>query len=160
MRPEAQYQQKMSLQMQIYRLIPLSIAVYLVGCAGATTSETYKHELEAAYHINIADSLLVKSILRKATNEYLLIAKQYATTKYYPEAVRKIAMLYCNPRNSLANDSISLYWYHRYLMLQISNEEKENANLCIMLLERNKLLHDELQKLKEVDVQMNKKEIK
>jgi hypothetical protein len=146
--------------MKTYRIILVLIALYLVGCAGENNSGKNKQELEAAYHIKIADSLLIKSLLRKATNEYLFIAKQYSTTKYYPEAVRKTAILYCNPQNTVADDSTSLYWYHVYLTLPISDQEKENANSCIMLLERITSLREELQKMREVDVQMNKKEIK
>jgi hypothetical protein len=146
--------------MKTYRIILVLIGSFLVGCAGTNNSGKNKQELEAANHINIADSLLIKSLLRKAANEYLFIAKQYSTTKYYPEAVRKTAILYCNPQNPVADDSTSLYWYHVYLTLPISDQEKENTNSCIMLLERIKSLREELQKLREVDVQMNKKEIK
>ncbi len=146
--------------MKTYRIIFVLIGLYLVGCAGTNNSEKNKQELEAARHLNIADSLLIKSLLRKATTEYLFVAKQYSTTKYYPESVRKTAILYSNPQNPVADDSTSLYWYHVYLILPISQQEKENANSCIMLLERIKSLREELQKLREVDVQMNKKEIK
>ena len=146
--------------MKTYRFILALIALYLVGCTGMFNSGKYKQEQEAAYHINIADSLLISSSLQKATNEYIFITKKYSTTKYYPEAVRKTAILYSNPQNPIADDSTSLYWYHAYLTLPISNQEKENINSCIVLLERIKLLREELRKLREVDMQMNKKEIK
>jgi hypothetical protein len=146
--------------MKTYRIILVSIAIYLVGCTGANNLGKNKQALAATYHINIADSLLMKSELQKATNEYLYITKQYSTTKYYLEAVRKTAILYSNPQNPIADDSTSLYWYHVYLTLPISNQEKENTNSCIVLLERIKLLREELRKLREVDMQMNKKEIK
>ncbi len=146
--------------MKTYRIILALIALYLVGCTGTNNSGKNKQELEAADHINIADSLLITSLLQKATNEYLFIAKQYSTTKYYPEAVRKTAILYSNPQNPVADDSTSLYWYHVYLTLPISDQEIEITNSCIMLLERIKSLREELRKLREVDVQMNKKEIK
>jgi len=146
--------------MKTYRIILLVVASYLVGCTGTNNSGKNKQELDAAYHINIADSLFIKSLLRKATNEYLFITKQYSTTKYYPEAVRKTAILYSNPQNPAANDSASLHWYHVYLTLPISYKEKEITNSCIMLLEQIQSLREELQKLRDVDVQMNKKEIK
>jgi hypothetical protein len=146
--------------MKTYRIILALIVLYLVGCTGTNNSGKKKQDLEATRHIYIADSLYIKSLLHKATNEYLLIAKQYSTTKYYPEVVRKTAILYSNPQNPIADDSTSLYWYHIYLTLPISNQEKENTNSCIMLLERIKSLREELRKLREVDVQMNKKEIK
>jgi uncharacterized protein YcfL len=146
--------------MTTYKFILALIVLYLAGCTGTNNSAKNKQELEATYHIYIADSLLIKSELHKATNEYLLIAKQYSTTKYYPKAVLKTAVLYSNPQNPVANDSTSLYWYHVYLTLPISEQEKESTNSCIMLLERIKSLREELRKLREVDVQMNKKEIK
>lgn len=146
--------------MKTHRIILVLITLYLVGCTGTNNSGKNKQELDAAYHINIAESLLIKSLLHKATDEYLFIAKQYSTTKYYPEAVRKTAILYSNPQNPAADDSTSLYWYHVYLALPISDQEKEYTNSSIMLLERIKSLREELRKLREVDVQMNKKEIK
>jgi hypothetical protein len=146
--------------MKISRFILALIVLYLGGCTGTNNSGKNKQELDANHHIYIADSLLIKSELQKATNEYLIIAKQYSTTKYYPKSIRKTAILYSDPQNPIADDSTSLYWYHVYLTLPISDQEKESTNSCIMLLERIKSLREELRKLREVDVQMNKKEIK
>jgi hypothetical protein len=143
-----------------HKVILVFLMFYLAGCTGSNYTEQSHEDLIASYHMIIADSLAAKSSLRKATTEYLLITKQYPDTKYYPDAVRKTANLFCDPQNPIADDSTSLYWYHVYLALPVSDQEKENTKVCISLLERIRSLREELQKLRDVDVQMNKKEIK
>jgi|ERR1041385_368284 hypothetical protein len=142
--------------MNKYCLFVILVTSYLTGCTGSK-SIANKEETMAASHMNIADSLAAKSALRKATNEYLLVAKQYPSTKYYTEAVYKTAVLYSNPLNQAANDSASLYWFRVYLSLPNSTEQKEKATIYVTMLERLKLLREELRKLREVDVQVNKR---
>ena len=146
--------------MTIKKIPFIFLIILLPACSGTKYTEQSHEDTIASYHMIIADSLAAKSSLRKATNEYLLITKQYANTIYYPEAVRKSAAMFCDPENPIADDSVSLYWYRHYLTLPVAEKEKQQAEVCINLLERIKTMRDELQKLREVDVQMNKKEIK
>ena len=142
--------------MNKYSLSFIFVISFLWGCA-ASKITVDKAELAAAAHMNIADSLSAKSAFRKATNEYLLITKQYKTTSYYADAVYHAAVLFSNPLNPSASDSASLYWFKIYLTLPIPDQQKEKAVIYISMLERIKLLREELQKLREVDVQVNKR---
>ena len=116
-----------------------------------------REELAAAHHIYTADSLTQKSAFRRATNEYLLITKQYKATKYYAEAAYQTALLYNNPLNPSASDSAALFWFRKSLTLPITEQEKEKANIYIPMLERVMQLREELEKLREVDIKVNKR---
>ena len=142
--------------MNKYCFFVILVTSYLTGCLGSK-SIMNREEIMAASHMKSADSLASKSALRKATNEYLLIARQYSSTTYYAEAVYKAGVLYSNPLNQAANDSASLYWFRVYLSLPNSHEQKEKATIYVTLLERIKVLREELRKLREVDVQINKR---
>ncbi len=122
-----------------------------------TAEMVTKEELAAAHHIYTADSLTQKSAFRRATNEYLLITKQFKATKYYAEAVYQTALLYNNPLNPLASDSAALFWFRKSLTLPITEQEREKANIYIPMLERVMQLREELEKLREVDIKVNKR---
>ncbi|MEO8167338.1 MAG: hypothetical protein ABI623_03765 [bacterium] len=93
-------------------------------------------EDRAEYHMVVADSLEAASSLREAALEYKLVAELYPSTSHYPNAVRNTALLYSNPTNPAADDSLSLQWFQTYLTLSIPREEKVKAEIYVTMLQR------------------------
>ncbi|MER3524286.1 MAG: hypothetical protein C4326_09530 [Ignavibacteria bacterium] len=109
---------------------------------GATIEDNA--EARAEYHMQIADSLESLQMLRGAALEYKLVAELYPNTSHFPNAVRNTALLYSNPANPAADDSLSLQWFQTYLTLPISRDERVKAEIYVTMLKRITTLRREL----------------
>lgn len=112
------------------------------GCAALIPER--RAEQEAERHISLAESLEKASSLKEATREYALVAENYPSTRYFPEAVRKAALLYTLPSNPAANESEALRWLQTYLTLPISEEEKHHVRLHMALVRHAQSLKDRI----------------
>jgi hypothetical protein len=126
---------------------PVAVTVTILAfcafrCAG-TFSES-DTETRAGYHMRLADSLQTELALRAATMEYTTVAQLYPQSGYYADAVRNAALLYSNPLNPLMNDSLSLYWFERYLSLRPPREERAKAEVYVTMLNRIMQLRAEI----------------
>lgn len=103
-------------------------------------------EVQAQRHMAIADTLERASALKKATDEYLLVAERFPSTSVYAIAVRKVGLLLGSPANLAANDSASLFWLNKYLTLTESPEEKQFVGMYIGMVDRMSALRDSLER--------------
>ncbi len=95
-------------------------------------------------HMTIADTLEQANLLAEASLEYTLAAQLYPSSEYYPMAVRKAAFLYSDKRNPARNDSVSIFWFNRYLELPLSAEQREITVLYLQLREEASTLRNSL----------------
>jgi hypothetical protein len=121
----------------------LGWAVFLTaGCSGlAGRSDA---DLRAGRHMKTADSLESVSQLREAALEYVIVAELYPSTAYYPEAVRKAALLLSNLMNSAPDDSVALHWARVYLHAAPSIGRQTEAKSYVELMERIVQLRHEI----------------
>jgi len=94
---------------------------------GCTKPEIFKESDErspADRHMQLGEALEGKQMLREATFEFTLVAELYPTSEYYPEAVRRAALLFSNPDNPVYSDTASSYWFERYLKLSLEDDER------------------------------------
>ena len=124
-------------------LVPILTMLLCAGC-GPGASLRNDSETRAEYHMQLGDSLEIVNALREAALEYRLVAELYPTTTSYAEAVRKSAFLYSNPMNPARDDSVSLYWFRKYVSLPISREERTTAEIYVTMLERLTILRNEI----------------
>ena len=115
----------------------LAAAALLIALAGCSTSPAIrKADADAMRHVALGDSLLRLSFLREATLEYNLVAERYPSTSVYAPAVRRAALLYCDPANPSRDDSAAIHWFGVYLALPLNAQDREVALAATSLLER------------------------
>jgi hypothetical protein len=98
----------------------------------------------AVRHMRLGSSFERSFLLHQALVEYGIVAERFKTSKVYPAAVRKLAVLNCNPQVPNASDSTALYWFRTYMTLNPPPHDRENAQVCIALLQRIVALRDQL----------------
>lgn len=125
-----------------YHLFLILLLAFASCKPGATIEDNV--EARAEYHMAIADSLESLQMLRDAALEYKLVAELFPNTSHYSEAVRNTALLYSNPANPAADDSLSLQWFQTYLTLPISRDERVKAEIYVTMLKRITTLRREL----------------
>lgn len=125
------------------QIIACLCAALVVGACKSGSNAEREAEERAEYHMQQADSLAARDLLKEATHEYKLVAELYAGTSHYPAAVRNVALLYSNPANPVVEDSVALRWFQTYLTLPISREEKVKAEVYVTMLKRITALQKE-----------------
>jgi len=124
------------------------IWIALLAISGCTSFESERSGAEpwspVERHMAIADTLEQTDQLAGASLEYTLAAQLYPSSEYYPMAVRKAAFLYSDKRNPARNDSVSTYWFQRYLELPLSAEQREITSLYLQLREETSALRNSL----------------
>ena len=124
------------------RFATLIAAVLYVGCSAMTSDTT--EESQAKRHMRLAISFEKGSSLRQALAEYTIVAEHFKNSTAYPAAVRKVAVLNCNPHVPFASDSAALYWFRTYLALDPPARDRESAQVCIALLQRLAMLNEQV----------------
>jgi hypothetical protein len=125
-------------------LLVLVLAFTLAGCF--SSGSTRSPEAAAVALFNRADSLEAQMAIRSAAEVYGMIADQYPQSSVYPQAVRKAALLTATELNPARNDSLALRWFAAYLALPTKREEREVAQVCYSLLQRMRVLQEEMMK--------------
>jgi hypothetical protein len=111
--------------------------ILLTTCAGCSSPNIDENsEQRAGEHMTLAQSLEADSNYGPAVQEYVLVTELYPRTTHYQAAVRKAALLYNDPRNPLASDSLAVHWFRIYSSLPLSNEEHENVEAHLRCIER------------------------
>ena len=72
------------------------------------------------------------------------MAEHYPGTSPYRDAVRKAALIYCDPLNPAANDSIALYWLGVYGRMKLTMDEERMVRDITALLQRVKTLRQRI----------------
>ena len=117
----------------------------LSGCASFESEQSGTEPWSPVErHMAIADTLEQINLLAEASLEYTLAAQLYPSSEYYPMAVRKAAFLYSDRRNPARNDSVSIFWFQRYLELPLSAEQRELTSLYLQLREETSTLRNSL----------------
>jgi hypothetical protein len=125
-------------------IIILGISLAIVGCSPGFGTRSPESTAQALYQR--ADSLEQEMAIRSAAEMYGMIADQYPQTSVYPQAVRKAALLTATELNPARNDSLALRWFAAYLALPLPRSEKEVAKVCYSLLQRFRVLQEEMSK--------------
>lgn len=94
--------------------------------------------------MDLADSLENSLSWKDAALEYQLVASSFPSSSQYASAARKTAILFASPRNPAANDSISSFWFRKYLALALPREEVQMIQLYLATVDRVKELRDSL----------------
>jgi hypothetical protein len=118
------------------------LAVAFSACAPPGSMRS--PEAVAVMLYNRADSLEQVKAIRSAAETYGTIADQYPQSSVYPQAVRKAALLTATELNPARNDSLALRWFAAYLALPTKKEEHEVAQVCFSLLQRLRVLQEEM----------------
>jgi hypothetical protein len=110
----------------------------LAGCASTPPPSPRKVDVDAGprRQLDLARAFETGADLRRAVYLYQMIASDNSRTPVTIEATRKSAVLMGSVRNPERSDSLSLVWFKKYLSLPITPAERENAELCISLLDR------------------------
>jgi len=116
----------------------------LSGCISMSSMRTSESAALSLY--SRADSLEGAMAIRAAAEAYGTIADQYPQSSVYSQAVRKAALLTAVELNPARNDSLALRWFAAYLALPSRKEEREVAQVCYSLLQRFRVLQDEMMK--------------
>lgn len=122
----------------------LFLAVGLAGCSPLGSMRSPESVAVALF--NRADSLEQQLAIRSAAETYGTIADQYPQSSVYPQAVRKAALLTATELNIARKDSLALRWFAAYLALPTRKEEREVAQVCYSLLQRMRVLQEEMMK--------------
>ncbi len=102
----------------------LLLALLGVGCSEPEVAKESDGNSPADRHMQLAEKLEAKEMLREATFEFTLVAELYPTSEHYSEAVRRAALLFSNPENPVYSDTASNYWFERYLKLSLNDNER------------------------------------
>jgi|WetSurMetagenome_2_1015567.scaffolds.fasta_scaffold305998_2 hypothetical protein len=115
----------------------LCAALILAGCASPQPPRI-KPSVDTGpkRQLDLARAFETGSDLRRAIYLYQMIATDNTRSPVTIEATRKAAVLTGSVRNPERSDSLSLQWFKKYLSLPITPAERENAELCISLLDR------------------------
>jgi hypothetical protein len=144
-------------QLHLHILIrgALFVLMALAGCSSTQQPGRPEADLEVKRQLELARSFESRSDLRRASHMYEMIAQTYPRSAATIEATRKAAILYGSVRNPGRNDSLAQYWFRKAVGLPISQDERDQAELCVSLLDRvrahqqqaraNALLADSLQ---------------
>jgi hypothetical protein len=123
----------------------LFIGLALLALSGCTSLSSMRTSESAAISLfSRADSLEGALAIRAAAETYGMIADQYPQSSVYALAVRKAALLTAVELNPARNDSLALRWFAAYLALPSRREEREVAQVCYSLLQRLRVLQDEM----------------
>jgi hypothetical protein len=112
------------------------------GCGLFTGSDV--RETEAAYRMQLADSLEQEGMFQRAAVEYAAVATFFPKSSFYPPAVRRAALMYSISPYSALNDSSAYRWYIAYLALPLKKAERENVRVSVELLHRILQLHAQI----------------
>ena len=113
-------------------LVPGVIVVcVLAGCGSG--SQVSEMDYRAERHIRLAETFELNHNWREAILEYQIVADQFVSSTYYPEAVKNLAILNINPLNPFHNDSTGLRWLYVYLGLAPSSADQEDTQLHLGL---------------------------
>ena len=116
------------------RSIVIWCAVFTFGgCAASTLT---REEESAGEFMRRADSLSTASAIPEAIGNYYIVAEQYSATRFYPDAVFKLGILFCSPKNPSPNDSVAAGWFHLYQSLPISRADSAYVAAYLTVLER------------------------
>jgi hypothetical protein len=120
----------------------LSLFIPALIAAGCSSSpDTGDSALRAAEHMAVAAQLDSSGQWNEAALEYSIVAGLYPETRYYEGAVRRAAILFSSPDNTIASDSTALYWLSAYTELQLPDEERHLLESHIRMIgERRRLL--------------------
>ncbi len=119
------------------------------GCSHS--SRLTEPERGARLHMARADSLARASQFVEATNEYVLVARSYPATSWYPAAVLNAALLYSADDNPARDDSAALYWFRIYQTRTLPGSERKSVEACETFLTRILELRTEATKLQVVN---------
>lgn len=123
------------------RISTLLVLVILSGCSpGALDSAA---DARAQRSLQTADSLDRANSLAEASLAYALIAEQYPGTPSGQTAACNAALLYSDPMNSAANDSIALFWFTRCSRMQVQGTNGRTVRVASSLFDRIRILRDE-----------------
>jgi hypothetical protein len=113
---------------------PLLLCLLLALSMAACVTPRADTESEARRLLEVARALETSRDLKEAAHQYSMIAERFPNAIVFPVAVRRAALLYANTANPGHSDSLSLFWWRRYLELPVLPQEKENATLAVNLL--------------------------
>ncbi len=110
------------------------ISCFLVaGCF--SQSRNSRSELQARNHMDRGAALEDAAEYHRAAQEYSVVAERYPAAPDYKTAVWKAALLNIHPASSKIDYNAALHWLQVYLGLQLSSEEKDNAEFYVAMLE-------------------------
>jgi hypothetical protein len=121
-------------------LILLGVAV--AGCM--TGLEETDADVRAWRHMLIADSLEHALAFSEAEFEYGLVMEHYISSRHYPSAIWRTALLHLRPDNPRRNDSTARYWLTTYRDESSSAEDRNIAHLLVFMLDRLDTLRSQL----------------
>jgi cell division septation protein DedD len=111
----------------------VAISCFLVaGCF--SQSRNSRSELQARNHMDRAAALEDASEYHRAAQEYSVVAERYPASPYYKTAVWKAALLNIHPASLEIDYNAALHWLQVYLGLPLSSEEKDRADLYVVML--------------------------
>ncbi len=101
-------------------------------------------ESDVRLKMQAADSLAAADSLHSAALAFEAIAEEYPFSPLYPDAVLRAAVLSSHPNNAEPDDSTALLWLDHYVMLPVTVEEKQRAEMEIALLTRLQASEDSM----------------
>ena len=123
----------------MHRLSRLASALIFLLAMGCTSWHQLKAFHDARGHMLVASIMENAEQYDEAELEYIYVARNFPTSRFYKTAIFKAAMLSGRKDNPNRNLSTSLYWLNEYRKLSLSAEEQEIVNFLIALIEQNEI---------------------
>jgi hypothetical protein len=112
----------------------LVVTVAIGGCA-TREGLTPAQRADAEHILDLAHSFETTADLRRATDLYTSVAETYPHSDAGAQAAYKAGLLRVNPHNPVRNDTLALLWFRTALARPLGPDERDNADVCIAMLE-------------------------
>ncbi len=114
----------------------LLLICFAAGCSATQTQTRTRLESAANNDLHHAAVLENSRKFSQAAAVYASLAKQSPSAGFYKKAVHKAAHMNMHPDNPEADHNAAVHWLKRYLKLDLTSDERQEAIIKLFLLER------------------------